>query len=295
MDFKIDFDSSKMLKKDELAKTRYITPRYEYPLKEKHVCFDNAEKLAKKIFPEEAATHCIISGDFIFGDYIEALITYYDLEIEELTISTLCYSFDNVDSLGVLIAGGYIEKLNLIVSRMFYGHEHDKIIKYTYKKLDCKDIEFNLAICDSHIKVALLRTKLNEKIVIWGSANLRSNLNVEQFTIQINEELFDFYYNHAQLILKRYNTINRAIGYKDLYDLLSNNEIRFYRNFLKKWNLIDKSNIIRKAFIRLVNPESSHDAKKKAINKLKECRFDKKFSIENIVVEKPDAEQCDLF
>ena len=53
--------------------------------------------------------------------------------------------------------------------------------------------------------------------MIHGSANLRSSGNIEQFTIEDNAQLYDFYNEIYSNILDRYATINKQIRGKDLW------------------------------------------------------------------------------
>lgn len=201
---------------------RYIKPETTNFIPSKNVVFDNALKLAKSINPKKnERTYCIVSGDFVFGDFIEAFIDLYNFDIKELTISTLSMSSNNIDSLvNLLHKWKYVEKLNLIISRYFYGHEIKGLIKEIYEKLDHEN-KFQLAICDSHTKIAQFETKQGGKCVIYGSANLRSSQNIEQFTIEENSKIYDFNQSYFDVILEKYKTINKPIGYKDLIKFIS--------------------------------------------------------------------------
>lgn len=161
-----------------------------------------------------------MSGDFIFGDFLESLILDWNIDIKELTISTLALSQNNVDSLKNILLFTEVEKLNLIVSRYFYGHEIKKLIPYIYKELDF-DNRFQLGICDNHSKIAQFETVKGAKVVIYGSANMRASQNIEQFTVEENKEIYDFNKSYFDLILEKYQTIKKPIGYKDLISLIA--------------------------------------------------------------------------
>ena len=75
------------------------------------------------------------------------------------------------------------------------------------KKTGC----FQLAVADIHTKIVLFETVDGQKVVIHGSANLRSSGNIEQFTVEDNSDLFHFYDNYHRNILNKYSTINKKV------------------------------------------------------------------------------------
>lgn len=179
--------------------------------------FAKAEQLAKAIdFKELDRVFCIVSGRFIFGDFIEAFIIHHNILVKEMTISTLSLSQDNVDSLHNLIKAGYIEKLNLIVSDYFFAHERKGLVSYCYEKLDI-DNKFQLAAAGTHCKTYQFLTKGGKHIIIHGSANMRSSDNIEQFVIEDNKDLYDFNQEYQNQILETYKTINKSIRGEKLW------------------------------------------------------------------------------
>lgn len=173
--------------------------------------YSNAEKLAKSLkFDKNIRYDCIVSGNFIFGDFIEAFIVENNAKCKTMTISTLSLDQNNVDSLANLIKAGYVEELNMIVSDYFYAHERGSIIPYMYEHLDVED-RFQLAAAGVHTKICMFETTGGKKIVIHGSANLRSSSNIEQFTIEENKSLYDFYFEYHSAIIERYKTINKDV------------------------------------------------------------------------------------
>lgn len=68
-----------------------------------------------------------------------------------------------------------------------------------------------------HTKTAQFETLGGRKIVIHGSANLRSSGNIEQFTIEENPAIYDFYDTVFDKILERYATIKKAVRGKELW------------------------------------------------------------------------------
>lgn len=213
----LDIDAFTFMPEDEAdTENRYIKPRL-IPMREDQVLFDNAQQLAREIKIEKGDRYdCIVSGSFIFGDFIEAFILHNRCKAINMTITTLSLSQDNIDSLRTLLEKGYVDKLDMIVSDYFYSHERHALIPYLYEQLDMND-KFQLAVAFVHTKTIHFATLGGKKIVIHGSANLRTSGNVEQFTIEENEELFDFYEEQFQSILERFKTINKTAPRKKLW------------------------------------------------------------------------------
>ncbi len=205
LDFNIDIDL------DSDFSTRYIIPNIPKEEKEEHLKYPKAEDLAEKVsLAEGKRFYAIIDGNFYFGDFIEALIVKKDCLVEEMQISTLSMNGNNVDSLENLIKGGYIKKLDLIVSNYFFSHERHKngLVPYIYDKLDI-DNKFQLSVARSHCKIAQFKTGPHN-IVIHGSANLRSSWNSEQIMIENNKQLYDFNKEHFNAIIDKYKTIDKG-------------------------------------------------------------------------------------
>ena len=196
--------------------TRYMKPKV-YVKPKGFYTYDNALKLAKELrldFGERADV--VVNGSFIFGDFIEAYLLAQKAICKRKIVSTLSLSENNVDSFHNLMAKGWIEQLDLVISHYFYSHERYKLIPYVYKRLDLDD-KFQMAVAFVHTKVIAFETKGGRKIVIHGSANLRSSGNVEAFTIEENPELFDFYVGIYDGILERYATVNKASTRRELW------------------------------------------------------------------------------
>jgi hypothetical protein len=186
--------------------SRYTKPKI-YPVKQDFVCYDNADKLARELTVNKGErADVFISGNFIFGDFLEAYIVQRNAKCRKMTVTTLSLSQENVDSLHNLLAGGFVDELNLIVSVYFFGHERHSLIPYIYKKLDI-DNKFQFAVAAIHTKTAQFETLGGRKIIIHGSANLRSSANIEQFTIEENEELYTFYKGNIPGINKEFSNV----------------------------------------------------------------------------------------
>jgi len=133
-----------------------------------------------------------------------------------MTISTLSMSENNVDSLKNLYLGDYLQELNIIVSDYFYTHERHDLVDYMYKELDVEN-KFQLSVARVHTKICLVETECGKKIILHGSANLRTSKNVEQLMIECDPELFEFNSIWHKEIIEKYKTINKTVGARDLW------------------------------------------------------------------------------
>jgi len=212
-DFNIDIN----LDQFKTFNNRHIKPPICKEIKESRVSYESAQKLAKNIdLSENTRTFCTINGNFIFGDFIEALIVDNELIIKSMTISTLSMSENNVDSLANLLNWEFVKELNLIVSDYFFSHERGALIPYIYQELDKED-KFQLAVCRTHCKLCIFQTNEGKKYVIHGSANLRSSGNIEQFMFEENKYLYDFNFDYQKKIIDIYKTINKPLNAKTLW------------------------------------------------------------------------------
>lgn len=202
--------------------TRYLTPRVR-PTAEKYILYDNAEDLAKNIEVTPGSRHhAIVSGNFIFGDFIEAFMTTRNVQATEMTVATLSLSQDNVDSFYHLMRTHHIEHLNLVISSYFYGNERHALIPYIYNSLDSLgDGRFQMAVAGTHTKTVHFKTLGGKHIIIHGSANLRSSGNIEQFCIEESKELYDFYEEVYSSIIEKYKTINQELRCSSLWETIS--------------------------------------------------------------------------
>lgn len=226
-DFNVDFDLSVFeMKESTENETRYIKPRLYKPLADHQLKYDNAVKLVRdlKLEPGQRAD-VIVSGTFIFGDFIEAFIRENNIKIPEMTITTLSMSQANIDSLANLMADGYVDNLNLIVSYYFFAHERHVLVPYIYENLDI-DNRFQLAVAASHTKTVIFETKGGKKVVMQGSANLRSSNNLEQFTIEENADLYDFFKEYQSTIIEKYKTINKPTLGKELFKMITTKKFK---------------------------------------------------------------------
>lgn len=225
----IDYDDAHLDSEDRLIEdsvelyfgNRYMKAPDCIELPEQYMMYEKAESLAKDIVVNIGSRYnIIVSGGFIFGDFIEALIVGNNAKCKQMMVSTLSLGQNNVDSLANLLNAGYVDELNMIVSDHFYSHERSGLIPYIYKELD-KDNKFQLATAGSHTKICLIQTEGGKHIVIHGSANLRSSSNIEQFVVEENKGLFDFWLDYHNRIIDKYKTIKKSVRGGELWQVVA--------------------------------------------------------------------------
>ena len=114
--------------------------------------------------------------------------------IKELTVSTLRVGKKHLQVLDVLHNQGKIGKITFIVGGIMkndselgksYGYYND------LKKV-CEKNDWKVIVKNNHSKIILFDTE-NGKFVIETSSNLNENPNMEQFSFEKNEKLYEFY------------------------------------------------------------------------------------------------------
>jgi hypothetical protein len=175
------------------------------------VSYEYAREMARdiKLVPGEQI-HCLVGGNFVFGDLFEALLTEKNVVARSMHVATLSLSQNNIDSFRTLLDAGLVESLSVVVSNYFYSHERKTLIPYMMQELDSGD-RFELSVLRNHTKIVLMDIG-NIRLVMTGSANLRSSRSVEQFALQESRELYDFYREWFDNAARDYSIINREVA-----------------------------------------------------------------------------------
>jgi hypothetical protein len=155
---------------------RYIKPKKCF-FKTTAIKHDNAKKLAAELPPTPNFRYdVIVSGSFIFGDFIHAYLTKHHLQAKRCIISTLGMNEANVDALAALLRANYIIDLELFVSVYFFSLKRHDIVPYIYRTLDAEEFRgrFQLSVSHIHTKTFQFETPDGRKMIMQGSANLCS-------------------------------------------------------------------------------------------------------------------------
>lgn len=192
--------------------SRFIEPHDCQDIADYRVKYSNAEKLVSDIgdIDNKKRVFAILDGKFIFGDFIEALVVRNNWLVEDLTISTLSMSQDNIDSLKNLLVGGYVMQMNIIISHYYFANERGGLMPYLYENLDI-DNKLQIAVASVHTKIAMIKTACGKTITIHGSANLRTSSNIEQIVIEGGEDIYNFCYGIHASIVDAHKTINKPV------------------------------------------------------------------------------------
>jgi len=227
MDIDLDFDLSDFDLIDKLtedlgyppeAQQRILRPRMDSNEIMHRVMFANAEEFADQIDLNER-TFAWVSGNFIFGDVLEALITRRRVGVKKVYISSLSISYDNIDSLKnvLLLMGEELEKMVILLSGFIYSRHKFDVIPYLYEQLDDKDNRVQIAFGRYHAKIITLETVNGNTLTIHGSANLPSSNSIEQIMVEPNNrQLHQFNADIMDDIAARFGTINHKAGYHKL-------------------------------------------------------------------------------
>lgn len=197
-----------------------IRPRIYRDTLSRKVLYKKAVEMAEGITIQDGErVFAFVSGNFIFGQLMEALIDLGKLRPRRLTLMTLSMSQENIDSL-VRIREKTQCGIDLILSDYFYSHykKNNSLVGYIRKHLLSDGV--SLSFAGTHSKLILAETVDGIKIVIHGSANLRSSRNLEQVSLECDQELFEFCDKYCKQIIAAYNVTDKNPRGGDLWNLL---------------------------------------------------------------------------
>lgn len=211
-DFDIDLDAFDFegTEADPLETCVYTRPVAGRPVT---VSYERAEELARDlVIDNETETFAFVSGNFVFGDLLEALVDARRLSVRRLGIQTLSMSDENIDSIRNVLEAMPVERLDLVLSDYWYAHECHKtgLVGYLFDELDLDGLELRVAFAGVHCKVMTIETLRGNVLTMHGSANLRSSGNVEQLHISPDRGLFEFCEGMTQRILDAYDVVNQG-------------------------------------------------------------------------------------
>ena len=206
IDFDFDFDIGMNQGDDPEKKEKEFIRAAKLPYKP--VCYKNAQDMVAGIDIREDY-FCMVSGSFIFGDFLEALIDRYKIVVQRMYISTLGMSENNVDSIVNLCRYLHVKELNLIISGYFFGVERHNLVPYMVREFS--GLPISVAVVASHAKITLIDFGVL-KIVIHGSANLSSSRNLETFFITHDNDVYNYVHGIFGGIMERFKVVDGASG-----------------------------------------------------------------------------------
>lgn len=192
----------------EFENKKYIKPSRLKPFDETLILPNNAIELAKVLTLKKGDRYfAIVNGSFVFGDLIVEFIRNNNFHVKEMIISTLSFSYDNIERLRALMNDGFLDKLTIVVSAYFFSNNRMTMIKYCYDMFEDID-SFQLAVAGTHVKTTIFETHCDKQFIFHGSANFRSSANLENICIEENTELYKFNYEYQYKIIDKFKTIN---------------------------------------------------------------------------------------
>jgi hypothetical protein len=119
----------------------------------------------------------------------------------EMRIATLSLSKRNAQELAALIDQGAVSRLDMLVSHFFSKHDDDI---YNELVLEMHKRKQRVAVARSHCKLVTIRAADGCSLVLEGSANLRTNRNVEQLALINDAPTFQFFDRWLDEVITRY-------------------------------------------------------------------------------------------
>lgn len=207
-DFDLDIDTDGL----EDMPQRYSRPRIYGGSTGCRVDYEHAMDFARDFeFSPGMRVFAFVSGNFIFGDFIEALVDQRKLSVRRIAVQTLSMSEENIDSLrNIQEMSPRLESMDILLSAYFYSHERGGLVPYLYERLDNGDV-LQVAFASMHTKIVTIETVKGNKLVMHGSANMRSSRNVEQIAVEADDGLYDFIDERTRRIMEAYGTINKGV------------------------------------------------------------------------------------
>jgi len=206
--------------------SRFFLAKQPSRVNPKHVVYRKAKELATSLdISKGGYAYVMLSGLFEFSEFIEAFLCDRGHYCEEMTIATLSLSKDSALMLANCFHRGHLKKMNLLVSDYFFAHERKKegILPVLFGEM--KDFDFTLGVTRSHMKAVCMElhsTGENAKVVMHGSANLRSSASFEQLAIEENPELYDFNYGIIKGLIDDYQAHDKTTSTTKLYHKIKN-------------------------------------------------------------------------
>lgn len=212
-DLPVEIDGFEFCKASKTAAVKTDLVKIKRYPRPKTVKYEYAADLAKNIpdLDDCEAIFAVVSGNFIFGDFIESLMVEKNYFAEEIIVATLSLGQENVDSLKNIRDGDYVDEMALIVSDYWYAHERRKEGGVPYIMDMLGGDKFRFAAAGLHTKITLIRTQCGKHLVLHGSANLRSSRNMEQVCIENNRDLYMFNREWTEKILTHFSATPKSL------------------------------------------------------------------------------------
>jgi hypothetical protein len=134
--------------------------------------------------------HGIMTGHYDLMQLLVVILQRLKSPCTVMRIATLSLSARNVQEMAALLDSKAVVKLDILASDFFRTH-NTEIFAELVKEL--QDRGQRVAAGRSHCKVATIALKDGRRYTLEGSANLRTNKNLEQFALTQCPELHGFF------------------------------------------------------------------------------------------------------
>jgi hypothetical protein len=138
------------------------------------------------------AVHCLMTGRYDPTALLVVLIERQPMPCEHLRIGTLSLKQRNLYELYRSLDSRKVGRLTLLVSEFFREH-HAEICATLINELAGRSPLHFFAAARSHAKVVTMQFQDGGKMVLEGSANLRTNSNREQFCLLHHAGVHDWH------------------------------------------------------------------------------------------------------
>jgi hypothetical protein len=136
---------------------------------------------------EGAALHALLTGRYDLCVLLTVILERQPSACEHVRIATLAYNARNVFEITGLLDAGKVGRVTLLCSRFFRQHNPDLFRRMRDELTKRPGHKF--AAARSHAKVVTMAFSDGTRLVGEGSANLRTNSNLEQFCLINSPEL----------------------------------------------------------------------------------------------------------
>jgi hypothetical protein len=126
------------------------------------------------------ALHALMTGRYDLMHLLLVILNSRPGPLPEMRIATLSYNSRNLAELCHLLDTGKVRRLGFLFSKFFAEHDRPT---FTATVREFRARGQRLAAARSHAKVVTMEFADGSKLILEGSANLRTNSNQEQFAL----------------------------------------------------------------------------------------------------------------
>lgn len=205
-----DADGFEVTEEEEPTETRiYTRPIVRKP---QTVLYEYAEEFARDfVLDNEHEAFAFVSGNFVFGDALEAIATLNDIRIRRLLVMSFSMNERNINSIRNIIDAHHVERLDVVLSAYWFANERkpDGLVSYLFNELDVDGLELHVAFAGEHCKVWAFETTDGGALTVHGSANLRSSGNIEQLHATPDRSVYEFVRGFIEDVISAYDVVNQ--------------------------------------------------------------------------------------